>query len=192
MTDDDVVKIFGNDIDALRILGNALASKTCNKIMQLLHDKEMYANQISKKLGIQLNLTLFHLNKLEEIGIVKVTYKTFVRNGAKHKHYKMTPNILISIFQTKKEIHETGFLRKIFRDGVKFASIGIAGITTWFISTFNSLDEWKSGEQHLNIIEMPPLVISLLVIIIGLVIERVYSITKKRVRNPIVVLKRHS
>jgi len=83
-------------------------------------NKEMYANEISKKLGIQMNLTLFHLHKLERIGIVKITYKKITRKGVEHKHYKMIPTIFISISETKKEIHETGFLKRIFKEGIKF------------------------------------------------------------------------
>jgi len=142
---DDAVKIFGNDFDTLRILGNSLASKTSHKIMHLLQHEEMYANEISKKLGISLNLVSFHLTKLEKIGVVKVTYRRMVKNGSEHKYYKMMPNIFISMFETKKEIHETGFLRKIFRDDVKFVSVGLGVLGSWFLSRGIFTDGESSG-----------------------------------------------
>lgn len=185
MVNNDTVKIFGNDTDTLRILGNALASKTCNKIMKLICDDEMYANEISKKLGIQINLTLFHLNKLEDIGVVKVTYKKLVRKGVEHKHYKMIPTIFISISETKKEIHETGFLKRIFKDSIKFASIGIVSLFSFIITSdlISDNQQWsgiipKTSSTAEN--TLFPLVVALFVLLMGVITERIYFQIKNK------------
>jgi len=100
-----------------------------------------------------------------------------VRKGVEHKHYKMMPNIFISISETKKEIHETGFLKRIFRDGIKFASIGIAAFLVWFIPTTSGRDYHDP-----NGLFSTGLFFALLTIIVGLILV-IIQLIKKRKRN---------
>ena len=177
-----ITKIFTNDDHSLKLLGELLSNQVSRDIIKLLIEKEMYANEIANKLDIQFNLISHHLKKMGELGLLSVNEKRIIKKGQMHKYYKINPGIFLLPNHTKDKVYDKGILKKIFKESVKFASIVVAGITTWFISTFHfaSLDEWKSGEQIYNDVDLSPLVISLLVIIIGLVIERVYSITKKK------------
>lgn len=128
-------KIFGYDDESLRDLGNILSNISSRKIIKLLINKEMYVNEIAYTLGIKPNVVIFHIKKLVKTGLVTVTNKELKRKGIKHKHYRMTTlNFFVNIDKTQTEIHESGFLKRIFKEGIKFASIVIAGIISWFSS----------------------------------------------------------
>lgn len=127
------IKVFGTDDESLKTLGQLLSNETSRKIIQVLTQEEMYTNQISKKLGIQMNITIFHLKKLEELGLVTVTHKRIVKKGVDHKYYKMIPNMFVTSTQTKKEVHKNGFLKKFFKDNVKILTVSLV-FASWFFS----------------------------------------------------------
>ena len=177
---DDKIKIFSSN-ESLKLLGELLSNKSSRDIIGLLVEKERYKNEIATVLNLKLNLVSHHLEKMELIGLVETSYKKITKKGEDHKFFRVNPKIFIMPNHSEKMIKEKGVLRKIFREGIKFAAIGIAGITTWFISTLNfaATDKWISGEQSYNDVDLSLVVIPLLVIIIGLLIERIYSIIKK-------------
>lgn len=128
------IKVFGNDDESLKILGQLLSNETSRKIISCLNGNEMYINQISKACGIQMNLVIHHIKKLEEVGLVTITEKPIVRKGVDHKFYKMVPNVFVNTTQTKEEMKENGFFKKFFKDGIKFMAIIIAAITSFKIT----------------------------------------------------------
>lgn len=161
--------MFGNDDESLRILGQLLSSETSRKIIQLLIQEEMYTNQISKRLGIQMNTISFHMKKLVEVGLVTVTHKQIIKKGIDHKFYKMVPNIFVTATLPKKEIHENGFLKKIFKEGIKLTVIAIASFFVWDI--FNITDETSPGKIVLNNKTYPhPEVFTELLILVPIII----------------------
>lgn len=195
LIDEDTVKIFLKDTENIKLLGHVLTNETSRAIMSLLAEEEMYPNEIANKLNLSLKLVLHYLDKLEKINLVIVTNKKLIRKGIKHKHYKMIPNIFIAISKTQKEIHETGFLKRIFKDSVKFAVIGLCAAASWFLSQPTILPLDSNGENTGSVtldktqpsfietlLEFEPLTIVLLIIIIGITLERIlnYLINKRK------------
>lgn len=179
LVDDKDIKIFGKDDEGLKSLGKLLSNQTSRKIMECLKDEPMYINQIAKKLNLQMNLVIHHIKLLEDAKLLTITHKKITRKGEEHKHYKVVSNIFINITETKDTMHEKGFLKRIFRDGIKFASIGIAAIISFTIQNqFTSRNTWSS----LYNVDEHYLVFPLLVIIIGLVMERIYIHFKNKKR----------
>lgn len=170
------IKIFDISEESLAKLGLALRNNNCRKIMILLSTKEMYVNQIASELKIGVNIVSDQVKILKELGLLKIKRKPIVRKGNDHNYYTLKTDIFISTFPEENKI------KRIFKEGIKFASIGIAGIVTWFISTFDftPADEWKAGEILYYANDLTPLAITFLVIIIGLIIERIYSIIIKK------------
>ncbi|MGV8142634.1 MAG: ArsR/SmtB family transcription factor [Candidatus Pacearchaeota archaeon] len=67
------------DIDDPRtgLVAEALANKTCVKILALLAEKDLTAGDIAKKLAIPLNTTGYNLEKLIATGLVEKTKDFF-------------------------------------------------------------------------------------------------------------------
>lgn len=128
--DDSIkIKVFGYDEKSLKTLGQLLANDTSRKIIMLLINKDMYLNEVSKKLEIQMNTTSFHLKKLVDLGLVIVTKKKITRKGINHDHYKMTPNVFVKLNNTKKDMVNSGILKRIFKEGVKFVVVFLVAVT---------------------------------------------------------------
>ncbi len=168
------IEIITDDDDTLKILGELLANKTSRDLMKFLMSKSEYKKKISDELGVPFSLVEHHLKKLEKLGLVKITNKKLIKGGVLHKTYKITADgIFLMLNTTKKEIDEKGILKRIFKDSVKFVAIGIVAFSSWFysISTPTLYNE-KSTEYDLTI--------PLLIIVIGFIAEKIFSLIKKR------------
>lgn len=175
----DKIKVFSSEDEKLKILGELLSNKSSLDIIKLLIEKEMYTNEIAKKLNLRVNLVIYHLKKLEELGLLKITHKTIVKKGNDHRYFRMIPNLFITVNETKGDLDKKGILEKIFKEGMKFATIGIAGLVSWIL-----VPKHKFGltDGHNTVIDADPNIIwiPLVVIILGLIVERISVLLKKK------------
>jgi DNA-binding transcriptional ArsR family regulator len=171
------IEIITDDDDSLKILGELLANKTSRDLMKFLMSKSEYKKKISDEIGVPFSLVEHHLKKLEKLGLVKITNKRLIKGGVLHKTYKIkAKGIFLMLNATKEEVEEKGTLKKIFKEGVKFTCIGVAAITTLFISKtklFRNDDSWlPMGQSDLSV------ELALTIIIFGLLL--LYLLEKKK------------
>ena len=187
---DNKIKIFGSD-DDLKALGELLSNETSRKIISSLMKKEMYTNELATTLDMRVSLIIHHLKKMEELGLLEITNKKIIRKGQEHRFFRMSSDIFITLNNTKEEINKKELLKRIFRDGIKFASIGISGMFIWmsdiphFLETQSPVFPVPFGLDNSS---SDPLVPALIIVIVGLIIERVFSIRKNKKRGLAVVV----
>lgn len=174
---DSEIKIITDDDESLKILGELLANKTSRDLIKYLMDNSTYKNKIADEIKVPFPLVEHHLKKLEKLGLVKITNKELVKNGKLHKNYKINANGIFVSLNSKDEVKEKGTIKKIFREGVKFASIGIVAIISFVISYRSDTQNTWSTLDNVNefSLELP-----LMIIIIGLIIERIYFQIKNK------------
>lgn len=127
------IEIISDDDDSLKNLGELLANKTSRDLLKFLMQNETYKMKISDETKVPFSLVEHHLKKMEKLGLVKIKSKKIVKGGIMHKTYKITATgIFILLNNTKEEIKGNITLKKIFKESVKFASVGIAAIAAWF------------------------------------------------------------
>lgn len=168
----DKIKIFHNDDESLKLLGELLSNESSRKIIRLLIEKEMYANEIAAKLEMRPNLVLHHLKKLEDLGVLMITFNKITKKGKDHRFFKMNSSFFVLPNHSKKEVNDKGFLKSFFKDGIKFAVIGLVSFVSWFL-----VPNKNNNAQVLSDNNSPDLTIPFLVIIIGLIL---FIIKKKR------------
>ena len=85
------------DTTSLAALGRALSSPARIQMIRLVNKKNMLASEIAAELNLPLSSTIFHLNILEEAGIIK---KSFSTKGKGTLHwYTYVTNIAIIRFR---------------------------------------------------------------------------------------------
>ncbi len=168
------IKVFASD-DNLKALGELLSNDSSRNIIYNLMNKEMYTNEISTKLDMRVSLVIHHLRKLEDLDLLEITEKKIKRKGVEHRFFKIKSNIFVVIDKDKKEIEEKGLLKKIFNEGIKFTSIGFVTLGTYLITKPELKDELVfASSKDIN------LTIPLIILVIGLICERVYVEIKKK------------
>ncbi|MDH3204203.1 MAG: helix-turn-helix domain-containing protein [Nitrosopumilus sp.] len=67
------IKILATDDEKIKSFGELFTNDSSREILQLLFNEELTATQIVQKTDISLQLVKYHLNKLQSLGIVKIS-----------------------------------------------------------------------------------------------------------------------
>ncbi len=96
-------RIYFSDDAKIKSFGEILTSDAGRIILKSLLSDELTANQISQKSGISLQLVKYHLNKMQDLGIVSVS-KT-EKNSKAHdmKFYTATKFAIMILPQSESE-----------------------------------------------------------------------------------------
>ena len=133
----DKIEILSTDDDRIKAVGELLSSDSSRAILKLLFNESMTANQIAQKTEISLPLVMYHLKKMQDTGVVKISQMGKNTKSHDMKYYtvdKFAIVILPSGMSEKAKSSKSLFnsFNRIYR----FATIGGAGIAAWFSSQF--------------------------------------------------------
>lgn len=178
----DKIEIISTDDEKIKLVGSLLSNDASRNILKLLFEQEMTANDIAQKTGMLLSLVIFHLQKMQEVGITTISKIGKNSKGRDMKYYgatKLAVIILPSKFSDKAKNSKSlsNSLNRIF----KFTAIGLAGLVSWLI-TKPSENSWSSGDESLGVSSgdlYMSIIIGLSVIVIGLIIERIFTALKR-------------
>ena len=129
--------VFSSDDLRLKLLGEIFSNNTSRDMITDLIEKEMTATQISCKLGLKINLVIYHLNKMVSLGIVSITKKTKNSKGHQVKHYKAKQAVMIFSKNVKSRAEKSKMLSDVVKRITRFSAIGIAGIGTWLATSIS-------------------------------------------------------
>jgi len=76
--------------DKVKQIGEVIGSKTCNKILDLLIEKEMTITDISEKLKIPVNTTCYNIKKLVKTGLIEKTGHWWSVKGRRMDSYRVS------------------------------------------------------------------------------------------------------
>jgi len=174
------IKIFDLSDESLKLLGELLTNESSRSIIMTLIEKQMYVNQLAEKLDMRVSLVIHHLKKLGELGLLDIVEKPISKRTKDHKFFRINTDVFLSF-----TIDESGNkLKKIFNEGIKFASIGITAFIFWSYDVVNIIkSEEVYGKPLGSITNNESLILSLTIIIIGLITERIFSFIKKKKRG---------
>jgi predicted transcriptional regulator len=178
------IEILSTDDEKLKLIGSLLNNDTSRNILKLLFEQEMAANEIAEKTGILLSLVIFHLQKMQQSGIVSI--KKIEKNSKGHNmKYYGTSTFAIVILPSKfseKAKKSKSLLNSLTRIS-KFAAIGISGLISWTVIQLQYLGKDPSHGGAIPQSEITPntlsIIIPLVVMLFGLVIERIVTEIKK-------------
>lgn len=76
--------------EKVKQIGEVIGSDTCNKILDLLIEKEMTITEISEKLKIPISTTCYNIKKLVKTGLIEKTGHWWSVKGRKIDSYKIS------------------------------------------------------------------------------------------------------
>ena len=127
---DDVtekIKIFATDDEKIKSFGEIFTNDSSREILQFLFNEELSATQIAQKTNISLQLVKYHLNKLQDLGVVKISKIEKNSKSQDMKIYTATKFSLVIVppkFSEKTK--ESKLLVRSFRHIYKVVGLGIA------------------------------------------------------------------
>jgi DNA-binding transcriptional ArsR family regulator len=137
---DESIKVMSVDDEKIKTVGEILSNDSSRAILKILANKEMSTNQISQDTDLSIALVAFHLKKMQEIGIIKMTRTGKSVKGQDVKYYCATNQSFLITPSRHDSILES--VKRYSR----FAAIGIAGFVSWIVLRKDN-GEWNSGEE---------------------------------------------
>lgn len=174
------IEIFSTDDEKIKSFGELLTNDSSRSILQLLFKEEMTANEIAQKTGESLQLVKYHINKMQDMGIVKVSKVEKNTKAQDMKYYTATKFAIVILPNSVSEkAKESKSLLRSFKILYKFAGVGVATVAAFFathsIQNFTIVDDsrqntgsisldrtapeessWSSGEQAKPDVEPQP------------------------------------
>ncbi len=128
------IKILATDDEKIKSFGELFSNDSSREILQLLFNEELAATQIAQKTDISLQLVKYHLNKLRDLGVVKISKIEKNSKSQDMKIYSATKfSIVIVPPKLSEKTKESKLLVRSFRHIYKVAGLGIAtGISGLF------------------------------------------------------------
>ncbi|MDH3277026.1 MAG: winged helix-turn-helix domain-containing protein [Nitrosopumilus sp.] len=121
------IKIMATDDDKIKSFGELLTNDSSRSILQLLFNEELTALQISEKSGISLQLVKYHIIKLQDLGVVKVTKIEKNSKSQDMKFYSASKfSMVIVPPKYSEKTKESKLLVRSFKNIYKIAGFGIA------------------------------------------------------------------
>jgi DNA-binding transcriptional ArsR family regulator len=141
------IKILATDDEKIKSFGELFTNDSSREILQLLFNEELTANQIAQKTDISLQLVKYHLIKLQDLGIVKISK---IEKNSKSQDMKIYSAAKFSIVivppKLSKKTKESKLLVRSFRHIYKVAGLGIAtGLSGLF-----SLSQFKNKTIYVS------------------------------------------
>jgi len=135
-TNEDItekIEIFSTDDEKIKLFGELLTNDSSRSILQLLFKEELTANQIAQKTGISLQLVKYHINKMQELGVIKVSKIEKNSKAQDMKFYSATKFAVVLLpSNVSEKAKESKMLIRSFKHIYKFAGIGVAAVASLF------------------------------------------------------------
>ena len=150
----DRVEIISTEDQKMKAIGEILSSDSSRAILKILFNDSLTANQISQKTEISLPLVIYHLKKMQESGVVKIT--SVGKNTKSHdmKFYTVDKlAIIILPSQMSAPAKKSKSLFNSFTRIHRLATLGGVSIAAWFSSQIIQ----KGIESSVNIEEQTPM-----------------------------------
>jgi DNA-binding transcriptional ArsR family regulator len=133
----DKIEILSTDDDKIKAVGELLSSDSSRSILKLLFNDQMTANQIAQKTEISLPLVIYHLKKMQDAGIVKISQTEKNTKSHDMKYYTVDKfAIVILPSGLTEKARSSKSLSNSFNQIYRFATIGGAAIAAWFSTQF--------------------------------------------------------
>jgi DNA-binding transcriptional ArsR family regulator len=133
----DKVVILSTEDEKIKAVGEILSSDSSRKILKLLFNQSLTANQISQKIGVSLPLVIYHLKKMQESDVIKIT--NVGKNTKSHdmKFYTVDKfAIVILPSEMSKSAKTSKSLFNSFSRIHRLATLGAVCVAAWFSSQF--------------------------------------------------------
>ena len=129
------IKILATDDEKIKSFGELFTNDSSREILQLLFNNELTANQIAQQTKISLQLVKYHLNKLQNLGVVKVIRVEKNTKSQDMKVYSASKfSIVIVPPSFSERTKESKLLVRSFRHIYKVAGFAVATGMSGFFS----------------------------------------------------------
>ena len=179
------INLYSSSEDRIKFLGEALGNDISRRMLLMLSKSEMTAYEVARDAGLSLSLVAHHLKKMQSAGPVRVSRMSKNSKNRDMKHYRAVSIIMVVPEGAYAKSKDSKLLSLSLRKIMRFAAIGIAGLSSWLVATQVNVadDVWHLAEggpvMPLMADPLAPVAVGLGVVVAGLVLERILTALNK-------------
>jgi DNA-binding transcriptional ArsR family regulator len=179
------IDILSLEDDKIKSIGELLSNDTSRDIMKSLFKETMTASQISQNMKVSLPLVMYHLKKMQNIGLVKIV-KTNVLEY--EKQYATTKFALVVLpSSVTEELKKSKSLYNSLKRVYRLSAIGICALISWTVigsvAPNPSMMRIPAGIKIIPEGLFWSTTVALTIIIVGLAMELFLSYRKQKKLN---------
>lgn len=149
--------LFSLNDDKSKKLGQTISNSTCKKILDLISEREISEEDISKKLGMPINTVEYNLKKLLHSGLVEKGKNFFwSKKGKKIPVYKIANKLII--ISPKNSLNLSSKLKEIFP--VVLISVILTFLVFWYSNLRTFSQESLLKTTDVSFAEAAPVALS--------------------------------
>ena len=176
----DNINLYSSSEDRIKLLGEALGNDTSRRMLLMLSKSEITAYEITRDANLSLSLVAYHLNKMQSAGLVHVSRVLKNSKNRDMRYYRAVSIIMVVPEEAYAKSKSSKLLSLSLRKIMRFAAIGIAGLSSWIAATHVDFagDVWYLMEDDTIISTtdlFEPIAVGLGVVVAGLVLERILT-----------------
>jgi len=182
---EEKIEIFSTDDEKIKSVGELLTNDSSRAILQLLFTNELTATEIAEKTGISLQLVKYHINKMRDLNIAKISKVEKNIKNQDMNYYTATKFAIVIIpSAVSKRAKESKLLVRSFKTIFRLLGFGVAAAGSYFVSGLQQIEEDvpMRGGMEQETISVEPLQVILPVAIFGagVIIEVVLRARRKK------------
>ncbi len=177
------IEIFSTDDEKIKSVGELLTNDSSRAILQLLFTNELTATKIAEKTGISLQLVKYHINKMQDLNIAKISKVEKNKKNQDMNYYAATKFAIVIMPSTVSErAKESKQLVRSFQTIFRLFGFGVAAVASWFIAGMQQLEDvpMRGGMEETTSIEPFQIILPVAIFGAGLIIEVALRARRKK------------
>ncbi len=180
--EDKEIKILSTDDKKIKSFGELLTNDSSREILQILFQNELTALEIAQKTDVSLQLVKYHITKMQELEIVKISKVEKNTKNQDMNYYTATKFAVVIVpSEVSDRTKESKMLVRSFKTIYRMLGFGLVAAASWFVlATQQAGDVPMRGETVDETVEPLQIIIPIVIVIAGLVVEGVLQSRRKR------------
>ena len=179
--EDKEIKILSTDDKKIKSFGELLTNDSSREILQILFQNELTALEIAQKTDVSLQLVKYHINKMQELEIVKIS-KVEKNTKNQDMNYYTATKFAVVIVPSELSVRakESKMLVRSFKTIYRMLGFGLVAAASWFVIGAGEEDVPMRGGIPEETVEPWQIVIPIAIFGVGLIIEGVLRAKRKK------------
>ena len=172
MEEEKEIKILSTDDKKIKSFGELLTNDSSREILQILFQNELTATEIAQKTDVSLQLVKYHINKMQELDIVKISKVEKNVKNQDMNYYTATKFALVIVpSQVSERTKESKMLVRSFKTIYRMLGVGATAALSWGIISFQEIQDVPMRGEVTETIIPWQIIIPGVIISTGIIIE---------------------
>jgi len=179
----DKIEIFSTDDEKIKSVGELLTNDSSRAILQLLFTNELTATEIAEKTSISLQLVKYHINKMQDLDMAKISKVEKNMKNQDMNYYTATKFAIVIIPSAVSErAKESKLLVRSFQTIFRLLGFGVAAAASYFVAGLQQIEDvpMRGGTEETVSIEPFQIIFPVAIFGAGIIIEVVLRAIRKK------------